>query len=86
MSAMTVNETGELCAIVTSVCRCFHYVCASMCVCACAASNNNLAAELNLNPILFRAAPAANLKAILSSVDEITEQRWQICPTHVRGE
>lgn len=50
-----------------------------------AGGNNNLAAELNLNLILFRAAPAANLKAILSSVDEITEQKWQICPTHVRG-
>lgn len=54
--------------------------------CAFAGGNNNLTAELNLNLILFRAAPAANLKAILSSADEITEQRWQICPTHVRGE
>lgn len=77
--AMTFNDTGELCAIVTSFCRCLH----SVCMCG---GNNNLAAELSLNLILFCAAPAANLKAILSSVDEITEQRWQICPTRVRGE
>lgn len=58
----------------------------TVCVCVVAGGNNNLAAELNLNLIPFCAAPAANLKAILSSVDEITERRWQICPAHVRGE
>lgn len=49
----------------------------TVCVCVCVCLTcSNLTAELNLILILFCAAPvpAANLKAILSSVDEITEQ------------